>query len=74
MGGLRRHCPLVITTPKTMASVWCNSSVRFEGVRLPARLFPLRASISKKQFDELYGALEQMETDIVAELGRVRSM
>jgi hypothetical protein len=36
-------------------------------------LFPLRASVSKEQFRELFDALQQMETDIVSELGKVRS-
>jgi hypothetical protein len=36
-------------------------------------LFPLRSSISAEQFDELFRVLEQMETDIVSELGKVRS-
>src|SRR5262249_9361684 len=36
-------------------------------------LFPLRSTISKEQFDELFGTLQQMETDIVCELGKVRS-
>ena len=35
-------------------------------------LFPLRPAMSKEQFDELYQTLEQMQTDIVSELGRVR--
>jgi hypothetical protein len=36
-------------------------------------LFPLRSTISAEQFDELFGTLQQMETDIVSELGKVRS-
>ena len=35
-------------------------------------LFPLRSTMSKEQFDELFRRLEQMETDIVSELGKVR--
>ena len=35
-------------------------------------LFPLRSTMSKEQFDELFRTLEQMETDIVSELGKVR--
>jgi hypothetical protein len=36
-------------------------------------LFPLRPAISKAHFDELFSTLKQMETDIVTELGKVRS-
>jgi hypothetical protein len=36
-------------------------------------LFPLRATISEEQFDELFRTLQRMETDIVSELGKVRS-
>jgi hypothetical protein len=36
-------------------------------------LFPLRTILSKEQFDELFRTLQQMETDIVSELGKVRS-
>jgi hypothetical protein len=36
-------------------------------------LFPLRSALSAEQFDELFHTLHQMETDIVSELGRVRS-
>jgi hypothetical protein len=36
-------------------------------------LFPLRSTISAEQFDELFRVLQQMETDIVSELGKVRS-
>jgi hypothetical protein len=36
-------------------------------------LFPLRTTISSERFDELYRTLGQMETDILCELGRVRS-
>jgi hypothetical protein len=36
-------------------------------------LFPLRSTISAEQFDELFRTLEQMETDILSELGRLRS-
>jgi hypothetical protein len=36
-------------------------------------LFPLRSTLSAEQFDELYATLQQMETDIVSELGKVRS-
>jgi hypothetical protein len=36
-------------------------------------LFPLRSSMSAEQFDELFRTLQQMETDIVSELGKVRS-
>jgi hypothetical protein len=36
-------------------------------------LFPLRSTLSKEQFDELFRTLQQMETDIVSELGKVRS-
>jgi hypothetical protein len=36
-------------------------------------LFPLRPATSKEQFDELFGTLKQMETDIVSELGKVRA-
>ena len=36
-------------------------------------LFPLRSTMSAEQFDELFRTLEQMETDIVSELGKVRS-
>src|SRR5262249_11428211 len=36
-------------------------------------LFPLRSILSKEQFDELFRTLQQMETDIVSELGKVRS-
>ena len=35
-------------------------------------LFPLRSTMSEEQFDELFRTLEQMETDIVSELGKVR--
>jgi hypothetical protein len=37
-------------------------------------LFPLRSTISAEQFAELFRVLEQMETDIVSELERVRLM
>ncbi len=33
-------------------------------------LFPLRSIMSEKQFDELFGVLGQMETDIASELGK----
>jgi hypothetical protein len=36
-------------------------------------LFALRSTISAGQFDELFGTLQQMKTDIVSELGKVRS-
>jgi hypothetical protein len=36
-------------------------------------LFPLRSNLSAEQFDELFGTLQQMETDIVSELSKVRS-
>ena len=36
-------------------------------------LFPLRSTMSAEQFDELFRTLQQMETDIVSELGKVRS-
>jgi hypothetical protein len=36
-------------------------------------LFPLRSVLSREQFDELFHTLQQMETDIVSELGKVRS-
>jgi hypothetical protein len=36
-------------------------------------LFPLRSTLSVEQFDELFSTLQQMETDIVSELGKVRS-
>jgi hypothetical protein len=36
-------------------------------------LFPLRSILSKEQFDELFRTLQEMETDIVSELGKVRS-
>jgi hypothetical protein len=36
-------------------------------------LFPLRSAMSAEQFKELHRALEQMETDIVSELGKIRS-
>jgi len=36
-------------------------------------LFPLRSTMSAEQFDELLRTLQQMETDIVFELGKVRS-
>ncbi len=35
-------------------------------------LFLLRLTMSTEQFDELFRVLEQMETDIVFELGKVR--
>ncbi len=35
-------------------------------------LFPLRSSIGQERFDELFGTIKQIETDIVAELGKVR--
>ena len=35
-------------------------------------LFPLRATISAEQFAELFRVLEQLQTDIFSELGRVR--
>jgi hypothetical protein len=35
-------------------------------------LFPLRSTISAGDFDELFRTLQQMETDIVCELGKVR--
>ena len=36
-------------------------------------LFPLRSTISAEQFDELFRTLQEMETDIVSELGKVRA-
>jgi hypothetical protein len=36
-------------------------------------LFPLRSTMSADHFDELLRTLKQMETDIVVELGKVRS-
>jgi len=36
-------------------------------------LFLLRSAMSAEQFDELFRTLQQMETDIVSELGEVRS-
>ena len=36
-------------------------------------LYPLRSTMSADQFDKLFGTLEQMETDIVSELARVRA-
>ncbi len=36
-------------------------------------LFPLRSTLSKEQFDELFRAYRQMETDILSELGKLRS-
>jgi hypothetical protein len=36
-------------------------------------LFPLRSTLSKEQFDDLFRTLQQMETDIVSELGKLRS-
>jgi hypothetical protein len=36
-------------------------------------LFSLRSTMSAGQFDELFRTLQQMETDIVSELGKVRS-
>jgi hypothetical protein len=36
-------------------------------------LFPLRSALSKEQFDDLFHTLQQMETDIVSELGKLRS-
>jgi hypothetical protein len=35
-------------------------------------LFPLRSTMSAGHFDELFRTLQQMETDIVSELGKVR--
>jgi hypothetical protein len=37
-------------------------------------LFPLRSTITAEQFKELHRVLEQMETDIVSELGKARSI
>ena len=37
-------------------------------------LFPLRSILSEEQFDELFRVLQQMETDIVSEMGKVRLM
>ena len=36
-------------------------------------LFPLRSTLSAEQFDELFRTLQQMEADMVSELGKVRS-
>ncbi len=36
-------------------------------------LFPLRSNMSAEQFDDLFRTLHQIETDIVSELGKVRS-
>jgi hypothetical protein len=36
-------------------------------------LYPLRSSLTTEQFDELSRTLQQMETDIVSELHKVRS-
>jgi hypothetical protein len=36
-------------------------------------LFPLRSILNKEQFDELFHTLRQIETDIVSELGKLRS-
>jgi hypothetical protein len=37
-------------------------------------LFPLRSMLSEERFGELFRELEQMETGIVSELGKVRLM
>jgi hypothetical protein len=37
-------------------------------------LFPLRSILSEEQFRELFQVLQQMETDIVSELGKLRLM
>jgi hypothetical protein len=34
--------------------------------------FPLRPAMSAEQFDELFRTLQQMQTDILCELGEVR--
>lgn len=36
-------------------------------------LFPLRSTLSAEQFDELFRTLQQMETGIISELGKIRS-
>lgn len=36
-------------------------------------LFPLRSTMSKEQSDEFFRTLEQLETDIVSELDKLRS-
>jgi hypothetical protein len=36
-------------------------------------LFPLRSTLSVEQFDELFHTLQQMETALVSELGKLRS-
>ena len=36
-------------------------------------LFPLRSTLTAEQFDELFHTLQQMESDIVSELGNLRS-
>src|SRR5207248_315082 len=36
-------------------------------------LFPLRSTMSAERFDELFRTLQLLETDIVSELGKVRS-
>ena len=36
-------------------------------------LFALRSAMSAEQFDELLGAIKQMQTDIVSEMRKVRS-
>ena len=60
--------------PLIMACASRSSSAPF-AVRAFARgaLFPLRSTISAEQFDELFRVLQQMETDIVSELGKVRA-
>jgi hypothetical protein len=36
-------------------------------------LFPLRSTLSREQFGELFQTLQQMETEVVSELGKIRS-
>ena len=74
MGGLAQAFACRPGTTSIMASVWYNATEPFAALRLPARAFlQLRAAMSTKRFDELFRTLQQMETDIVGGLGKIRS-
>ena len=70
----RRRCPIVTTTPTDygLRVVQLKRALRGAAFARGA-LFPLRSTMSAEQFDELFRTLQQMETDIVSELGKVRS-
>ena len=71
----RRRCPdRDHDAERLSACASCSSSVPFAALRLPAGpCSRFDRAMSAEQFDELFRTLKQMETDIVSELGKVRS-